>query len=193
METSNEPNLDLFHPLAILRDTTQRIVHQEVPFTAARLQEYYSHFQGAFADTLEAVRKLCREKLEEAREGLDEESALAGIDQAEADLNQALEEVGSTFFAAQSFQECQDLLPHVELFESRVQTSLLELENLLAEVAVVTAFVPPPSVPEAMERVSDGMTRLERYLSEGEPKKLAEAIECLEESLTLLRTALPAE
>ena len=191
MEQINRCPIDLFHPLAILHDTTQRIQDQQVPFTSARLQEYFSHFRGAFADTLEAVRQHCQQVLQQARAGLDQESMLASIEQAEADLNAALDQVGATFFSAQTFQECEALMPRVELFESQAQTALLELEQTLSQVAEAIPFVPPPAVPEAMQRVSEGMSQVESYLADGDPVKLTEAIRCMEESILMLRSALP--
>lgn len=180
---------------------------RQIPATSSRLEEMFAHLKGALMDvvlqSLEQVNAAVSLTLDTAdieAEGDDEvrytiEDAQARVRQVQEDLDVALDEVQASFFGATSFQECQERLPQLALFESRLQGGLLELEQALMtvvnpELYPARYYLPAPTIPEALEALAQGLEEIHQHLKDGDKEPLRRALESIERAQRGLTAAL---
>lgn len=184
-------------PLEMLRSLSQRLLDRQTPTTQSRLDDLYGHLKGAIGDICDQVSRQVGEALTLSRENFPDEAehVQTVVAEVQSEVELALNEVKETFFAARSFQELQNSLGDLSLFESRLHTSMLRLEEAvnLAEQPEIYGgkqFSPPPSLPEAVEHLSLGLEHISAHLKSGEKEPLERALEAVEQAKVGLLAAL---
>jgi hypothetical protein len=184
-------------PLEMLRTVSQRLLDRQMPATQSRLDELYTHLKGAIGDICDQVTRQVSEALSLSRDNFPEEAEQVQqvVSEVQAEVEQALAEVKETFFAARSFQELQANLGDLSLFESRLSTSMLRLEEAVnvaeqPEIYGGKAFEPAPSLTEAVEHLSIGLEHVAAHLKSGEKESLERALEAVEQAQKGLQAAL---
>ncbi|MFN8610595.1 MAG: hypothetical protein U0931_23850 [Vulcanimicrobiota bacterium] len=202
MEETEEEKLEIQQPLEILRSTARRLMDRQIPASSVKLEELYSHIQGAVGDSIENVSQYVTRSLTLAREnlpeGLEEETlrqAQAAVEDVQNELNDALQQVKETFFSASSFQECEARLPNLALFESRLEGSLLRLEQTVAMVDDPehfgpVGFVPVPTISEALEALGESLEQIHLHMRDGDKEPLRQALESIRRAEIGLSAAL---
>ena len=114
------------------------------------------------------------------------------------ELQEALGEIKQSFFAAASFQECEARLPNLALFESRLEKSLLRLEEAVnmvdnPEVFGLSTYLPAPTIPEALESLAEGLDHIHAHLQDGNKEPLRLALEAVQKAQLGLSAALAQE
>lgn len=197
---------ELHQPLEILRSTTRRLMDRQIPATTGRLEEIYAHLRGAVGDVLDGASRQVSRALELARENLGEpgeseeaaetlQAAEKMVGEVQQEIADALSQVKDSFFAAHSFGELQEKLPNLTLFESRLEGAMLRLEQALMmsqdpELFPLNAYVPPPTVPEALEALADGLQQIELHLRDGDKEPLRRALDAVNRAQLGLTAAL---
>ncbi len=194
--------LEIQQSLEILRSSARRLMDRQIPASASKLEELYSHIKGAIADSVDSVNSYVARSLELAREnfpeGLDAETleaVQAAVEEVQAELQDALNQVRETFFSATSFQECEARLPNLALFESRLEGSLLRLEQAVAmaddpEHAGPPKFVPVPTISDALEALGESLEQIHQHMREGSKEPLRMALESVRRAQVGLSAAL---
>ena len=194
--------LEIQQPLEILRSSARRLMDRQIPASASKLEELYSHIKGAIADSVDSVNGYVARSLELARENfpddLDAETlgaAQAAVEEVQTELQDALNQVRETFFSATSFQECEARLPNLALFESRLEGGLLRLEQAVAmaddpEHAGPPKFVPVPTISDALEALGESLEQIHQHMREGSKEPLRMALESVRRAQIGLSAAL---
>lgn len=206
MADTEPESWELHQPLEILRTTTRRLLDRQIPATSARLEEIYAHLRGAVGDVLDGAGRQVSRALELARENLGEsgdhaeaaetlQAAELMLSEVQTEITEAFAQVKDSFFAAHSFQELQERLPNLTLFESRLEGALLRLEQALTmsrdpELFPMNAYVPVPSVPEALEALAESLQEIELHLKDGDKEPLRRALEAINRAQLGLTAAL---
>ena len=210
MSEVEEEQIELHQPLEILRSTARRLMERQIPASATRLEELYAHLKGAVADSLDQVTRHVTQALELTRaslpdEGEGDQQAAAVVDRAHGllsevqdELEEALGEIKDSFFSAHSFQECEARLPNLALFESRLEKSMLRLEQAVAmvddpELYGLSAYEPVPSVTDALEALAEGLDHIQQHLVEGDREALKRALESVNKAQLGISAALNEE
>lgn len=202
MHDSQTEQLEIQQPLEILRSSARRLMDRQMPASASKLEELYAHIKGAVADSVDTVSGYVKRSLEFARENLPEDldaetlqAAQAAVEEVQGELQEALSQVKETFFAATSFQECEARLPHLALFESRLEGSLQRLEQTLAMVDDPEhfgppAYVPVPTISDALEALGDSLEQIHQHMRDGSKEPLRLALEQVRRAQIGLSAAL---
>lgn len=202
MQETEEQKLEIHQPLEILRSSARRLMDRQIPASAVKLEELYAHIKGAIGDSIDTVSAYVVRSLTLAREnlpeGLEEETlrqAQAAVDEVQTELNDALQQVKESFFSASSFQECEARLPNLALFESRLEGSLLRLEQAVAmaddpEHFGPPGFVPVPTISDALEALGESLEHIHRHMRDGDKEPLRQALESIGRAEIGLRAAL---
>lgn len=210
MSENDDEKLELHQPLEILRSTVRRLMDRQIPATSNRLDEMYSHLNGAIGDSLDRVSNYISRSLQLTQENLPDDvaadSEAAGVVEQARDLladvqdelKSALGEIKQSFFAASSFQECEARLPNLALFESRLEKSLLRLEEAVAmvddpELYGGVVFEPAPTVTDAVEALAQGLEQIHLHLQDGNKEPLRLALESVQRAQQGLVAALAEE
>lgn len=202
MQEAEAEKLEIQQPLDILRSSARRLMDRQIPASASKLEELYAHIRGAVSDSVDTVSEYVGRSLrlagENMPEGLDDEvlrGAQSMVEQVQRELNDALHQVKETFFAASSFQECEARLPNLALFESRLEGSLLRLEEAVAMVRDPEHFGPPvfvpvPTISDALEALGDSLDQIHRHMRDGSKEPLRLALESVRRAQLGLSAAL---
>ncbi len=202
MREDDAEKLNIQQPLEILRTSARRLMDRQMP---VRLEELYAHIKGAVADSVETVSGYVGRSLQFARENFPEaldaeahKAAQAAIEEVQSELQDALCQVKETFFAATSFQECEARLPNLALFESRLEGSLLRLEQAMAlvddpEHFGSPSFVPVPTISDALEALGESLEQIHRHMSDGSKEPLRLALEQVRRAQIGLSAALASD
>jgi hypothetical protein len=203
-ESDTEESWELHQPLEILRSTTRRLMDRQIPATSTRLEEMYAHLRGSIGDILDGVGRQVSQALQLARENATDESSQTAetveaaqqmIGEAQEEIADALAQVKESFFAASTFSELQERMPNLGLFESRLEGAMLRVEEALMmsgdpELFPAGAFVPAPTVPEALEALAEGLDQIQLHLQGGDKEPLRRALEAVNRAQLGLTAAL---
>lgn len=209
-EDDEEPKLELQQPLEILRSTVRRLMDRQIPATANKLEEMYAHLKGAIGDSLDRVTSHITRSLELTQDSLSQdlpadaeaaqvvEQARELLGEVQDELKEALGDIKQTFFSANSFQECEARLPNLALFESRLEKSLLRLEEAVAmvddpELYGGVPFEPAPTITDALEALAQGLEHIQLHLQDGDKAPLRQALESVQRAQQGLVAALAEE
>ena len=202
MQETEAERLEIQQPLEILRSSARRLMDRQIPASASKLEELYAHIRGAVTDSVDTVSDYVRRALrltgENLPEGLDDEvlrNAQLLVEQVHSELTDALGQVKETFFASATFQECEARLPNLALFESRLEGSLLRLEEAVAMVSDPEHFGPPvfvpvPTISDALEALGDSLDQIHRHMRDGSKEPLRLALESVRRAQLGLSAAL---
>lgn len=202
MHETEAERLEIQQPLEILRSSARRLMDRQIPASANKLEELYSHIKGAIADSVDTVSAYVSRSLLLARENFPEDldpetlgAAQAAVEEVQSELQDALNQVKETFFSATSFQECEARLPNLALFESRLEGSLLRLEQAVAMADDPEHFGPPryvpvPTISDALEALGDSLEQIHRHMHDGSKEPLRLALESVRRAQIGLSAAL---
>lgn len=202
MHETDAEKLEIQQPLEILRSSARRLMERQMPASASKLEELYSHIKGAVADSVEMVSGYLTRSLDFARENFSEDidgetlaAAQTAVEEVQRELQEALLQVKETFFAATSFQECEARLPNLALFESRLEGSLLRLEQAMAMVedpahSGPPGFVPVPTISDALEALGESLEQIHQHIRDGSKEPLRLALEQVRRAQIGLSAAL---
>ena len=202
MHETEAERLEIQQPLEILRSSARRLMDRQIPASANKLEELYSHIKGAIADSVDTVSAYVSRSLLLARENFPEDldpetlgAAQAAVEEVQSELQDALNQVKETFFSATSFQECEARLPNLALFESRLEGSLLRLEQAVAMADDPEHFGPPryvpvPTISDALEALGDSLEQIHRHMHDGSKEPLRLALESVRRAHIGLSAAL---
>jgi hypothetical protein len=207
---SDHEQLELNQPLEILRSTARRLMERQIPASANKLEEMYAHLKGAVGDSIDQVsthiaraltltqENLPQEVAPDSEAGLVVEQAQLLLSEVQDELQLALSEVKESFFAANSFQECEARLPNLALFESRLEKNLLRLEQAVSmvddpELFGLSTYIPSPTIPEALEALAEGLDLIHAHLQAGHKEPLRLALEAVQKAQRGLSAALVDE
>lgn len=202
MHETEAERLEIQQPLEILRSSARRLMDRQIPASANKLEELYSHIKGAIADSVDTVSAYVSRSLLLARENFPEDldpdtlgAAQAAVEEVQSELQDALSQVKETFFSATSFQECEARLPNLALFESRLEGSLLRLEQAVAmaddpEHFGPPGYVPVPTISDALEALGDSLEQIHRHMHDGSKEPLRRALESVRRAQIGLSAAL---
>lgn len=202
MQETEAEKLEIQQPLEILRSSARRLMDRQIPASSTKLDELYAHIKGAVADSLDTVSAYVVRSLTLAREnfpeGLEEDTlrqAQASVEEVQQELNEALDQVKQTFFSATSFQECEASLPNLALFESRLEGSLMRLEQAVAmaddpEHFGPPKFVPVPTISDALEALGESLEQIHLHMRDGDKEPLRLALESVRRAEIGLSAAL---
>ncbi|MBT9582279.1 hypothetical protein IV102_02950 [bacterium] len=210
MSDDEEEQIELHQPLEILRSTARRLMERQIPASPGKLEEMYSHLKGAIGDSIDQVSSHISRALALTQDNLPEDIPVdseAGqvVQQAELvlaevqeELQEALAQIKQSFFAAASFQECEARLPNLALFESRLEKSLLRLEEAVTmvdnpDIFGLSTYEPAPTIPEALEALAEGLDHIHAHLQDGNKEPLRLALEAVQKAQIGLSAALAQE
>lgn len=202
MQETEAEKLEIQQPLEILRSSARRLMDRQMPASANKLEELYAHIKGAIADSLDTVSGYVSRALQLARENFPEDldpealrAAQSAVEEVQIELQDALQQVKETFFAASNFQECEARLPQLALFESRLEGSLSRLEQAVAMADDPEHFGPPqyvpvPTISDALEALGESLEQIHRHMRDGSKEPLRLALESVRRAQIGLSAAL---
>jgi hypothetical protein len=202
MQETEAEKLEIQQPLEILRSSARRLMDRQMPASASKLEEIYAHLKGAVADSVDTVAGYVTRSLQLAKENFPDtlepealQAAEAAVEEVKLELQDALLQVKETFFAATSFQECEARLPNLALFESRLEGSLLRLEQAVdlvndPEFSAPPSFVPVPTISDALEALGVSLEQIHLHMQDGSKEPLRLALEQLRRAQIGLSAAL---
>jgi len=189
MEETEAERLNIQQPLEILRSSVRRLMDRQIPASPAKLEELYAHIKGAVSDSVATISDYVGLSL-----GLNEEllrGAQLTVEQVNLELDEALHQVKKTFFAATTFQQCQENLPNLALFESRLEESLLRLKEAGNPTYWgPSMYVPAPTISNVLEALGESLDQIHRHIRDGSKEPLRLALEAVQRAKLGLTTTL---
>lgn len=207
-EIEDIQELDVEAPLELLTSVSQRLLRGEIPTNKQRLQSLFNHIQSVVNEVVERsfdqigeamdVLNEANEELEEHSESTElTDSFLREFESARHSIEEGLESMQTTFFAAKNFDDLQGCEEQFREAEQRIEEGIARMESCVAqaenpELFGVDETVSTPEIETALDALANALESLSTHLDDGDKSHLESVLKELDYAKTAVASALEA-